>query len=314
MNGPADAKPASRIELIALLLAAGIGIGLVFPLSKLAAMTGLSPLSYIGSSALGASIVLFLLSGLIRNTIRPTWKSLRYGAVAGALTYAIPFGTLTFVVAHIGSGIPAVLQSLTPMLTLALVSMLRMERLGPYRIAGLSLGFAGVLVIVLSRTVLDVHAATTPWLAAAFVTPVALACGNVYRSYAWPPGEKPVALAALTFAVAAVLTLALDATLGARLGEGRTFAFFGTAFPIVLAQSLASGFGYFFFFRLQQAGGPIYLSQISYVNTTVGVAFAAFLFGEPIGAIIVVAVLLIFAGIALVNIGTHSRGMAQTSQ
>ena len=75
------------------------------------------------------------------------------------------------------------------------------------------------------------------------------------------------------------------------------------AVPIIIGQSFASGFGYFFFFRLQQAGGPVISSQISYVNTTVGVFFAAILFSEPIGAITLLAVLLIFAGIALVNVG-----------
>jgi hypothetical protein len=38
---------------------------------------------------------------------------------------------------------------------------------------------------------------------------------------------------------------------------------------LILMQSLATGFGYAFFFRLQQVGGPIYLSRISYVNTAV---------------------------------------------
>jgi drug/metabolite transporter (DMT)-like permease len=59
--------------------------------------------------------------------------------------------------------------------------------------------------------------------------------------------------------------------------------------------------GYAFFFRLQQVGGPIYLSQISYVNTAVGLVFAVFLLGEAISAWIWLAALLVFAGVALVN-------------
>ena len=40
-----------------------------------------------------------------------------------------------------------------------------------------------------------------------------------------------------------------------------------TGWRLMLLQSLATGVGYAFFFRLQQVGGPVYLSQISYVNT-----------------------------------------------
>ena len=56
-----------------------------------------------------------------------------------------------------------------------------------------------------------------------------------------------------------------------------------------------------FFFRLQQIGGPVYLSQISYANTGVGVAFAVLLFGERLSLWIWLAVALGFAGVAIVN-------------
>jgi drug/metabolite transporter (DMT)-like permease len=306
LNRASQGTASTRLELIALLFAAGLGIGLVFPLSKLASMSGISPLTYIGWSAFGASLVLFVLSKLTKNPVRVTLPNLRYAAVAGALTYAIPFGTLTFVVAHLGSGIPAILQSLTPMFTLALVSVMRMERLGVYRVVGLLLGLAGVLVIIALRDSVSAHSASVLWLALAFVTPLALACGNVYRSRAWPPGERPAALAAMTFGAAAILTLVLEAASQIATG-GSSFASISVALPIIAAQSLASGFGYFFFFRLQKAGGPVYLSQISYVNTTVGVVFAAILFGEPIGAKTIFAVALIFAGIAFVNFGTRRQ-------
>jgi drug/metabolite transporter (DMT)-like permease len=307
MSHPHRERPASRLELLSLLFAAGIGIGLVFPLSKFATISKVPPLTYIGLSAAGASLVLFVLARLTGNPVRLSTSTIRYSLIAGALTYAIPFGMLTFVVAHLGSGIPAVLQSLTPMLTLVLVSILRMEKLGPRRLAGLTLGLAGVLMIIASRYSFQASGSGSIWLAAAFVTPLALACGNVFRSYAWPPGESSVALAALTFGAAAMLMLGLEAIVLAAAGNWHTVSSVAGAWPIILAQSVASGLGYYFFFRLQQAGGPIYLSQISYVNTTVGVVFAALLFGETIGTTMIFAMILIFGGIALVNFGTQTR-------
>lgn len=244
-------RKASRTELIGLLLAAGFGIGLVFPLSKLAAATGISPFTYIGFSALGASATLLVLAWLEGSPVRATAVNLRYATIAGALTYAIPFGVLTLVVTHVGTGIPAVLQSLTPMLTLLLVSILRADQLGGHRIVGLSLGLVGVLMIIVQRNTLAAEEGSGFWLAAAFVTPLALSCGNVYRSRAWPAGEKPVVLATLTFAAAAALMLgAEDATL-ATAGPLTSLTALLDALPVIAAQSIASGFGYYFFFRLQ---------------------------------------------------------------
>ena len=82
---------------------------------------------------------------------------------------------------------------------------------------------------------------------------------------------------------------------------------------LMLLQSLATGIGYAFFFRLQQVGGPVYLSQISYVNTAVGVAFAVLLFGERLNAWIWLAVALVFAGVALVN-RTYATAREQVSR
>ena len=77
---------------------------------------------------------------------------------------------------------------------------------------------------------------------------------------------------------------------------------------MILLQSLATGIGYAFFFRLQQVGGPVYLSQISYVNTAVGVGFAVLWFAEQLSALIWLAMALVFAGVALVNLTQATRG------
>ena len=73
---------------------------------------------------------------------------------------------------------------------------------------------------------------------------------------------------------------------------------------------MATGIGYAFFFRLQQVGGPVYLSQISYVNTGVGVAFAVLFFGEQLTPWLWLAVALVFVGVALVN-RTQESGRQQ---
>lgn len=295
-------QPLNRLEPLLLLFAAGLGIGLVFPLSKYASLAGIDPFIYIGWSAAGASCILLALTLLFRQRLAITAASLRYAVIAGATTYAIPFGTLVFVVPHLGSGIPSIFQSLTAILTLGVVAMLGMEKPGLMRSLGLVLGLVGVLIIIASRPTVDsTEDVSALWIAAALVTPLSLAFGNVYRSAAWPEGQNPIPLAALTFAAAALLMLAVGVAIAAARGDAAYLLVPSGGVWVVVLQAIATGVGYAFFFRLQRVGGPVYLSQISYVNTAVGLGFAIALFAEPVNLLMAVALALIVVGVALVN-------------
>ena len=291
-----------RAEAVLLLLAAGFCIGLIFPLGRMAGEAGIPPLIFAGASAVGASIVLGAITILSGNRLPFDRRTLVYAAVAGQLTFAIPFGTLVAVIPHLGSGIPAILQSLAPIITLAIVLAIGLERPNPMRTLGLATGMAGALIILVSRNAgtLDV-AAPFGWYLAALVTPAALAFGNVYRTTSWPAGRGPLPLATLTLAAAALgiaLVLVVEWAVGVPVP---LIPSLGAGWRVIAMQSLATGIGYAFFFRLQQIGGPVYLSQISYVNTGVGVAFAVLLFGERLSLWVWVAVALVFAGVAIVN-------------
>jgi drug/metabolite transporter (DMT)-like permease len=291
-----------RIEPVLLLFAAGFCIGLIFPFGRLAGEAGIPPLVFAGASAGGAAIVLGAITVLSAQRLPFDPRTLAYVAIAGQLTFAIPFGTLVAVIPHLGSGIPAILQSLAPIVTLAIVLVIGIERPDTMRTLGLATGMAGAIIILVSRNAgaLDTDA-SFGWYLAALVTPAALAAGNVYRSTHWPKGKGPMPLATLTLAAAALglgLVLLVQAVAGSAIAAGPGLR---AGWWLIPAQSLATGIGYAFFFRLQQIGGPVYLSQISYVNTGVGVAFAVLLFGERLSLWIWLAVALVFAGVAIVN-------------
>jgi drug/metabolite transporter (DMT)-like permease len=297
-----------QVEPVLLLFAAGFGIGLIFPLGKVAGSIGLPPLIFAGGSAAGASLVLLAITLAGGGRVVIDRRTAVYAAIAGQLTFALPFGVLVAVIPHLGSGIPAILQSLAPILTLGIVIALGMERPNLMRALGLASGLSGALIILGSRNAgaLDV-AAPFGWYLAALVTPAALAAGNVYRTTHWPEGRGPLPLATLTLAAGAAgigLVLAVEALLYGGVEAGPALR---AGWWVIALQSLATGVGYAFFFRLQQIGGPVYLSQISYVNTGVGVAFAVLLFGERLTIWIWLAVALVFAGVALVN---RTRGAA----
>ena len=70
---------------------------------------------------------------------------------------------------HLGSGIPAILQSLAPIVTLAIVLVIGLERPDAMRTLGLATGMAGAIIILVSRNagVLDADAPFAWYLAGA---------------------------------------------------------------------------------------------------------------------------------------------------
>jgi drug/metabolite transporter (DMT)-like permease len=293
-------KNIGRLEPVALLFAAGLCIGSIFPLGKLATALGVPPLAYVGVTALEATLVLALASLVAGQSLRPDAKTVRYALVAGQLTFAIPWTAVVWVIPHLGSGLPAIVQSTAPIFTLILVYGLRMERPVAGRLAGLALGLAGTLVILLSRPLGPVQQAPPYWYAAAFIAPVVLAGGNVFRTVNWPAGQRPLPLAAWSLLAAALgVGLAFAALVGLGVMDWPRAA--PGAAIIMLCQGVATGLGYALFFRLQQVGGPVFVSQLSYVNTAVGLGFAVVLFSERLTSWSWLALALIIIGVLLVN-------------
>ena len=142
-------------------------------------------------------------------------------------------------------------------------------------IFGIIVGLAGAGIIIFSRNT-DFSGGATPWILLALLIPVFLGAGNVYRTMAWPFGASPRKLAAHTN-LAAVPFLAL--AVYAQTGTFDLRALAGIP-ELVALQLVVSTVMFLMFFRLQQVGGPTYLSQIGYVAAAVGVVIGVLYFGE----------------------------------
>lgn len=298
----------ARLEPVLLLFAAGICIGSIFPLGKIAVAEGIPSLVYVGATAAGAGAVLAAIARLAGHSLRPDRATLSYAATAGLLTFAIPWTAVVTVMPHLGAGIPAIIQSLAPIATLAIVYVLALEKPNLPRLAGLGIGMVGTLVILFARNGGDAAHAPFYWYLAALITPLVLAAGNVYRTTHWPKGKNPLPLAAWTLVAAALgiaVTLLLLIAMSAMPDVGTGFA---NGWHLIAIQCVATGVGYGLFFRLQQVGGPVYVSQMSYVNTAVGVGFGVLLFAESLSLWIWLALALIVIGVLLVNrVGDAAR-------
>jgi drug/metabolite transporter (DMT)-like permease len=202
---------------------------------------------------------------------------------------------LTFsAIPRIGSGLAAIMFALSPVTTAALSILFKVRPPSLLGLAGIALGLIGALVIIVFRgSTFSVEA--TWWLGLALLIPVFLAIGNIYRTLAWPEGASPRRLAAITN-LAAVLPLLVIAVFES--GPLKLSPLLASPRLVALQVAVSSAM-FLMFFRLQQIGGPTYLSQIGYVAAAVGVVIGVTWLGETYPAGVWAGTAIIAGGIAL---------------
>ena len=221
----------------------------------------------------------------------PAWG---YYAVIGTIGLAAPF----FLFAHAAKGIPSAVNAIcngaSPIFTTALAfAALRDEPLGPRRVAGVLLGFVGLVVLVGPRLSegMGVEALA---LIAALIGAFCYAVANVVTRKAPTVSSSAGALmmclmGAIGASVAAVL---FEPPMTAWPSPASTAAVVALGiFPTALA-----GIGYVF---LVQRQGPVFMSMTIYLAPLWAMALGVFLMGERPGWQAYTALSLILAGVAL---------------
>jgi drug/metabolite transporter (DMT)-like permease len=275
---------------LGLLLVTGCLLGLTLPFGKIATENGVPAVLWalVISSGAGGVLLLGLLSRGRR--IQLTMHRLRYFVIAAAISYAIPNLLMFSAIPHLGAGYTGIMFTLSPVITLVLSILFGVRRPNLLGVAGIAVGFIGALVVAITRGEAG-QPAELFWVAIGLLIPVSLAAGNIYRTFDWPEGTGPIELASGSHLAAAVMLIA-----GLLLLHDETSLGLLAGMPLlVLAQVASASAMFVFFFRLQEVGGPVYLSQIGYVGAAVGLIAGTLVLGERyqlltwIGAVIVTA-------------------------
>ncbi|MDB5841167.1 MAG: hypothetical protein JWQ23_3119 [Herminiimonas sp.] len=276
-----------------LLVLTGALLGSMFPLSRLAIAQGWSPLAFAFWPALGSGLILTL-AGL-RDERPANWKRpfFLYSVIAGVFSVAIPNSVTFLVMTDLGTSLTSLMFTLPPLFTYAFAWMLGMELFRPLRLIGILVGLAGAALLVLSRY--TVSAGSIGWLLLALCVPVSLAVGNVYRKLRMPQGMNSSLLAGgMLLGGALVMFPVLMAHGSLNI----------PAYPhwhLLLMQCVFTCLGYIVYFRFQKAADPVYFSQLGHVMSAMGVLSGLLFFNELLTPMIVAAILVIVAGIAMVN-------------
>lgn len=275
-----------------LLVGSGAMLGLNFPIGKLVLAQGVDPALWAALISLGAGFAMLLISGFLRLEIVRSRAILSFSIISGILSYVVP-NLLTFlVIPKIGSGLAAVMFALSPLATAVISVVLKVRPPNGWGLMGIAIGLAGALIIVFGRSS-HLDANGSAWIIAALFIPVFLGLGNVYRTAAWPKGAAPQLLAAYTnlAAVPFLITVAVFMH-----SDMKTLL----QIPWLIAlQILVSTTMFLMFFRLQQIGGPTYLSQIGYVAAAVGLVIGVVVLSENYPAMVWLGAGVVAFGVAV---------------
>jgi drug/metabolite transporter (DMT)-like permease len=283
-----------------LLLSTGLLLGLYMPIGKYVGAAGIDPILWAIVISLFPGLVLLAFSGGIGA------RHLVFGLVAGLTAYVIPNSLSFAAIPHVGAGYVGLMFAVSPIFTAAISMLFNIRPPDQRLLISVACGFAGAAMIVLFRQKLSLGG-SGPWPLIAFLIPLSLACGNVYRTARWPQGSSPTQVgAAANLGAMPLLALALI------VFADRSGISTAAHHPLLVLMQIAVSLAMFLvFFRLQWVGGPTYLSQIGYVAAAVSLAFGTLWFNEDYPWQVWLGAALIGAGVVFSNIRQSSPRQAQ---
>lgn len=295
----ADRSRAQQLLPILMLLALGALWGANPTFSKSLGRQGLSPFGVVFWQTFIAGLILAAICLVRRTPIPLHGKALAYYVFIGGVGTALSYAILVLVVGHLPAGFAAVLVVLSPLLTYLFAVLVRLETIRVLAALGTVVGFLGAALLVVPQGSLPSPAAL-PYALLALLIPAGYASANVYAEWGRPAGAENVALAAGTMLAAAfamgVLGLAHGSFHAAWAAPAHTQL-------LLLAYGATSASAFLLFFAIITRAGAVYLGQVGYLVTLAGIGWGMLIFGERHSHWLWLAVAVIFAGVALVNLG-----------
>jgi len=272
--------------------------------AKFVAINGVPPLGMVfWQTFIGGNLLLAIC--LIRKIpIGLDRRHLRYYGVMGLLGIVLPYALMFFVMRDLPAGLMSVLIVTAPLITYLIALAVRIEQFGPRRAGGVLLGLIGVAVLVLAEGSLP-SPELLPRALLAIVTPALWAATKVFAETARPKEGNAIALAmgAVYVAAAASLVLALGSGSFHTIWDG-----FSAEDWVILGYGMVTVATYILYYTVIKIAGAVYLAQVGYIVTLTGVGWGAWFFGERPSVWLGLSILLVFAGVALVN---YSRSKAR---
>lgn len=285
-----------RLRMLAVLVGLGIGWGATQPLGKIAASTGYGPMGLVFWQLVTCTVVLGSLT-LVQGKILPLHRAaLRFYTIVAILGTIVPGVTFYVSVARLPAGIMSILISTVPMIAFPIGMMMGDESFSWRRLTGLILGMAGVLIIALPKASLP-DPAMAAFIPLAMIGPLFYAFEGTYVARSDMAGMD--AVQAMFGASLVGMILAAPLMLG--FGQGFIPTALGAPELALFGMSALHALLYASFIWLAAKAGAVFATQSGYIVTASGLCWAVLLLDERFSPSVILAALVMLAGVALVQ-------------
>jgi drug/metabolite transporter (DMT)-like permease len=259
------------------------------------ALSGLPPLTIVwGRVALAAT----LLWGVMRVTgaavpPREVWPAL---LVMGFLNNAVPFTLFVLAQGQITGALASVLNATTPLFTVLVAHLATTdERVTAVKLAGVSLGFAGVLAMMVGERLAGAVPAMAACLGAALSYAVASVWGRRFRHAGLAPMVTACGQVTASTALITPLWLAVDQPW--QMGWPDS----GAVMAVVGLAALSTALAYLLYFRILASSGATAISLVTFLIPLSAAALGWAVLGERLEPRHLAGLALILAGLALIQ-------------
>jgi len=279
-------RPRDVVELVA--LAALWGASFLF--MRIAA-PAFGPVALVFVRVAGAALLLVPLLAARGElaALRAHWRTI---AVVGVMNSALPFLCFAYAALSITAGLSAILNSATPLFAAVVAWLWLGDRLTPPRVAGLAIGFAGIVWIIVYKS--GLHAGGT--LLAVLACLLATVCYGVSPSVTKRhlSGVSPLAVAAGSQLVGAAL-LAIPAL----LAWPATPPTLSGWLVVAALAFVCTGLALLMYFRLIAHAGPANAISVTYLIPIFAIAWGSLFLDEAITWPLLAGCAVVFLGTAL---------------
>jgi drug/metabolite transporter (DMT)-like permease len=268
------------------------------------------PLLMMGARHLSAGALLYAWVRW-RGVPAPTLREWLHPALIGTLLFLGGHGSLAWAEQRVPSGITALLVATLPMWIVLLARVAGIERhLSGLALAGLVLGFVGVAVLFGPDALRHNGELNLVGASAVLLGTFIWSAGTIYmRSVKMP--DSPAMSSAMQMLGGGV-ALVIAATIS---GETTRFHVAAVSLRSWMSFAYLVVFGSLVAFTayswLHMVASPSRVATYAYVNPVVAVVVGRVVGSEPIGVLTVVAMMIILAGVALVNSGQRDTHRAE---
>jgi drug/metabolite transporter (DMT)-like permease len=284
----------SRVAWL-IFIALGFAWGSSYLFIKIGVET-LTPFTLIAARLAIGTAVLALAMAVTRQHLPRSRTAYRHLVVVALLGVVIPFGLITWGEQSIDSALAAILNGTVPLFAIVLAALLLAdEPMTLNRVAGLLLGFAGLVALV-GPNLRSGFAGGSGELALVGAS-VSYAAAGVYAR--WKVRDvAPLPSALLEVGYAFVITLllafAFETPLATRLQASSVLA-------IVWLGLVGSGLAFMAYFWLLSRWGATRTSMVAYLIPVVGILLGVLVRNETVTALTLVGTAMVIGGVALAN-------------